>query len=122
MEERLNIKALAAGGEEKPGWVNIKTFTASERNGRAFKFLGLYWGLALVSVLIPLAHFVLVPGFFFIGIFVAFYVRSAQSLVTGGETTCPFCQAQVQIVRMPLEWPLNDKCSACQRSFSIEKV
>lgn len=61
------------------------------RMQRALKFLGGFWGAALVSVPIPGLHFVLVPGFFLAGIG-AFFIklRETRRLALQGAV-CPAC-------------------------------
>jgi hypothetical protein len=62
---------LISPNEKKTiGIAQIQEWNQKERLKRALKTLGISWGLAIVSVLIPLAHFILVPGFLLAGPFV----------------------------------------------------
>ena len=70
---------------------------AQERMIRALKMGGLCWGFALVSILIPLAHFVLVPSFLIAGPIVGMYFYRLESMVIGGSGNCPACQKPFQI-------------------------
>ena len=60
-----------------------------ERLRRGAKLWATLWALAALSVLIPGAHFVLVPGFFVAGP-IAGWLRTRQTRgVLGGEGACP---------------------------------
>jgi hypothetical protein len=72
----------------------IVRHSMGRRAARALVALGACWGLALVAVFIPLAHFVLVPGLFLIGVILATYrAREAWSIVTV-QGQCPRCRLE----------------------------
>src|SRR6266480_3570416 len=50
-------------GEPTRGSVTIQAFDREQRFRRAVAELGKWWGIGLLTVLIPVAHFVLVPSF-----------------------------------------------------------
>src|SRR5512140_1627824 len=66
------------GFPEFPVRVRVARHDPGQRTRRALKSLGIFWGLAVVSVLVPIAHFVLVPGFFVLGI-VLFVRRTSEA-------------------------------------------
>lgn len=103
------------------GFVYIQDFSRSDRALQAFKKLGLFWGIALLSILIPVFHFVTVPLFFFLGLFFAFRSYKAEGKVLGGETFCPHCQYPVKIKPTELLWPLSEICQNCTRVIRIER-
>ena len=113
---------ISANGQEADGNVFIQSFSSKERWMRGLKLLGMLWGMALVSIVIPLAHFVLVPGFLIAGIVTALWISSKESIILGGNGTCPSCQKPLPIVRMNDQWPLNDLCTSCRREVKIEKI
>src|SRR6266516_2965408 len=59
-------------GVPTSGTVTIRHFNRDERVRRALAGLGKWWGVAVVSVLIPVAHFVLVPSFLGYGVWQCF--------------------------------------------------
>ncbi len=61
------------------------------RTARASKALLLCWGLALLSILVPIAHFVLVPGFALMGIALFVKRMGEAATITGVEGVCPKC-------------------------------
>lgn len=50
------------------GTVTVQEFGKDERVRRALGGLGKWWGIALLAVFIPVAHFILVPSFLLYGI------------------------------------------------------
>src|SRR5438128_11625865 len=50
-------------GRPTRGTVTIREFNRQQRTRRALAGLGRWWGVALLSVFIPVAHFILVPSF-----------------------------------------------------------
>lgn len=104
------------------GSVHVKTFSTSERSKRALKTLAIFWGAAIFSVFLPIAHFVLVPGFLIAGIALPFHIYGAKSIVLGGEGNCPRCNAPFVIQKSSDTWPLSDTCGECFLAVKIEKV
>ncbi len=116
----LQVVLSSSHGKTNPGVAIVQEFSQRERWKRAVKILGLLWGLCIVSVLIPIAHFVLVPSFLLAGPFVAIHIFKTKDMITGGTGACPSCGNVFSIVKAPLKWPLTDLCEACQSSVSIQ--
>jgi len=79
------------GAPPAPATVIVRRLSGEARLGRAAARLGLCWGLAVVAVFIPVAHFVLVPSMVAAGIVtgvVAFRQRDRLLQVAGA---CPRC-------------------------------
>ena len=104
------------------GEVRVQRWTFVNRLARAAKTLGVLWGLAIVSVIVPVAHFLLVPGLLVAGCIVAFTVARQRSTVLGGEGTCPACSKLVAISRCGDEWPLTDSCQHCHAFLRVEEL
>ncbi len=64
---------------------------AGRRVARALAGLGACWGLALASVFIPVAHFVLVPTFAVAGVVVAALRLREDRRLVRVSGTCPRC-------------------------------
>jgi hypothetical protein len=113
---------LTASEKQTAGEVRVQEWTRGERLRRGGKLWAALWALAVVSVLIPGAHFVLVPGFLLAGP-IAGYLRTRQTRgILGGEGVCPACGARIYIGAHPDSWPLSDHCDACRRPVLIEAV
>ncbi|MFS4457971.1 hypothetical protein [Bdellovibrio sp. HCB2-146] len=119
----LKIPTIANVGDDRntEGFLEVHLFSPREKLQQSLKKLALFWAIALVSVLIPVFHFVLVPLFFFLGIFFAYRSSKSDGQVLGGRSTCPHCQKEVAIKRAELQWPLSEICQNCTRVLRISR-
>jgi hypothetical protein len=78
------------------------------------------WGLALVSLFIPLGHFILVPSFLIAGP-VLFVLRMAEGVtLAGAEGVCPMCGTRQEFHesgRLLARHPV--RCAACRRQLEL---
>jgi hypothetical protein len=65
----------------------------ADRLKHAVLALAACWGIAALTVLIPIAHFVLVPAFFVLGIVLFAKKLGEHATFVGLTGTCPRCQA-----------------------------
>ncbi|HXY67811.1 MAG TPA: hypothetical protein VEH62_00080 [Gemmatimonadales bacterium] len=95
-------------------------FDRPQRVRRAAKGLAGFWGAMVVSVFIPVAHFVLVPSFFGIGIWQFFRRLRRRDLVRGAHAACPDCGV-VQDFELGggLRFPQGVRCRSCGRGLTI---
>lgn len=88
---------------------------------RAAQMLALWWALALLSVLIPLAHFILVPLFLLTGPAMAYKRYRAVEVSERVEGHCPVCRNAIKLKLGPAEKPVLWKyCPVCQEPLSFE--
>ena len=104
------------------GNVWIKSLGRKDRLHRALKKLGLLWGLAIFSVMIPIAHFILVPGFLLAGPLVAIFTHRQTRIILGGECECPKCEQVFSLDEMNDAWPIQTACSQCSSQTILEMV
>jgi len=80
-----------------PAKMFILQFTDKEQKIRALKALFKFWLIATVCVLIPVAHFILVPLFFIMGIYKAsqLWHKGEDGLKVDG--TCPACDNTISV-------------------------
>jgi len=107
-------------GKAADGRLYTTVYSAGERTQRALLRLAVLWLLAGVSLFIPLAHFVLVPGFLIAGPVLAVMVyRSAQAR-DRVEGRCPACGAEITIkLEASDEIPKWTYCPACNAALEI---
>ncbi len=84
-------------GEQTKGTLHYQVYSKQEQMGRAWKALGLFWGLAVVTVFIPIAHFFLVPGFLIAGPIVAYSRYRAVEAVERASGECPTCHEEMSV-------------------------
>ena len=121
MDDAIQRVTLVSGGKTAPGEARIARWDKPARAARAAKVWAACWAGAAVSVLIPVAHFVLVPALFVAGPIAAYSRFRQASAVAGGEGPCPSCGAKLPIAAARDEWPLFELCEACRASIRIEK-
>jgi hypothetical protein len=120
--QTLPVALLSNRGHSSSGSVELKIWDKKEKLVRASKALGIAWGLAIASVLIPILHFILVPLFILSGPIVFFWVASQEQVILGGKGECPECHREFEIVRSPVKWPMSDLCNHCQAEIKIERA
>ncbi|MDG0817374.1 hypothetical protein [Bdellovibrio svalbardensis] len=120
--EKILIQANVSDERRSDGFVYIETFNQTQKMQVALRKLALFWGLAILSILIPVFHFVLVPLFFALGFFFAHRGYKSEGQVLSGSTTCPHCHTEVVVRKAELNWPITEICQGCARVVRIEKA
>jgi hypothetical protein len=107
-------------GQPTPGSVTIHTFDREQRVRRALAGLGRWWGVALLSVFIPVAHFVLVPSFLIYGVWQSVQRLGTVELATDARGRCPDCGAE-QALELAPRWraPQPVTCRQCHRGLRL---
>jgi len=102
------------------GRVTIVAFDRVARWRRALRALGQWWGVAILCVFIPVAHFALVPGFFLFAIYQFFQRLSTPAIGRHARGTCPDCGAD-QEFELAGRWrvPQLVSCRACRRGLRL---
>lgn len=94
--------------------LGLAPLTSAERWKRAFKVLGITWGAALLCVLVPVLHFVLVPLFIVVGLALFYRQLSFRMLLDAGRLPCPACKTEFQTKQVAFNWPRYERCTHCQ--------
>lgn len=98
----------------------IASFGPGQRLRRAAKALAGFWGAMVVCVFIPIAHFVLVPSLFGIGIWQFVRRLRQHQSVRGAHGTCPDCGTEQDFeVSAGLRFPQAVQCSHCHRGLTL---
>ena len=118
--ENTSVNIKSNEGQTTPGSMQSTHYDHSECVKRALLKLGLFWLLALASIPIIFAHWVLVPGFFIAGPWMAyrtFQVKYTRNHVRG---SCPVCQEDVEIkLEGRDELPRWTYCPRCNNPIQI---
>jgi hypothetical protein len=113
---------LLNGFAPTPGYgsTTVITYDRPARWQRALKALGKWWGIALLSVFIPVAHFVLVPSFFLFGLFQFSQRLGAVEVPSDAHGKCPDCGAE-QPLELATQWrvPQLVTCRQCHRGLRL---
>ncbi|WP_291515376.1 hypothetical protein [Bdellovibrio sp. ArHS] len=119
--EKIAISANVGDERTQNGVIYVKWFSPPERMSQAIKKLGLFWLIAVVSVVIPVFHFVSIPLFFGLGVFFALRSYKSEGKVLSGLVLCPHCLTEVKIKPTEIQWPLSEICQNCARVVRMEK-
>lgn len=115
------IQAIANSNFDKIeyGLAEIRNFSPCEILQKSIKQLVMFWGLAIVSVLLPVVHFILVPLFFVMGAYLAVRARKFKQEIISGSVNCPQCKQPVTIKKSPF---LEEHTEICQNCTSVVKI
>lgn len=119
VERRCRLTGYS--GEERDAYLRIRSFDRARRIRRAISGLATWCVVAVASVFIPVAHFLLVPAFVIYGLFV--FVRRVRitTLVVAARGTCPDCGAEQDLdILGPWHGGHDLSCRACHRSLRLE--
>jgi hypothetical protein len=117
----MKIKIQTQVDKYTIGDAEIKEYAPRERMTRALKKLGMFWGAAVVSVLIPVFHFVLVPGFLILGPIMARLQYKQELEIKDAKFPCPDCKKEVEFKKVSGNWPLRQICPHCSSQLYLNK-
>ena len=102
--------------------VTVSSYDRWTRLGRALVGLAVGWGLALVSLAVPLAHFLLVPAFVALGLILFIQRIRLRQSASNAYGKCPDC-AEEQGFDLPARWqlPARTACRRCQRVLELRE-
>jgi hypothetical protein len=100
--------------------VAVARHAHADRLRRAILTLAACWGIAALTVLIPIAHFVLVPSFFVLGIVLFARKLGEHATFVGLTGTCPRCQATGPFeVSGRLKARARAQCGSCRNQLDL---
>lgn len=101
--------------------LEVRHWNPRQRILRALQGLGMCWGAAVLAVLLPVLHWVLVPALLIAGPIFAIQRHGELTTVLSANGACPACGvdlsfrlAQASRARMML------RCDHCGRAISLE--
>ena len=124
--EQTNIEMVvfknSEGDKSADAQLHITVFDNKARSLRALKRLGLFWLLALASLPIIGAHWVLVPGFFILGPVAAIMAYNTKEMVEKTSGVCPECRESIEVKMEPKdELPKWTYCPVCNKPLHISR-
>ncbi len=115
----MQIVARAHSTHEEIGTAEVIQLTTTERLKIILTRTGVFFVLAMVSVLIPGLHFILVPAFLIATIAAGLSSSRYSMNVIGGQVNCPHCKNPITLFAMPISWPLVFVCQKCASSVRL---
>lgn len=115
----LTVMLRASDGRETRGKLTIRTLSWPARLGRGVRAAALLLLLTLLSIGVPLLHFLLVP----LGLLctaIAFSVGySATEVVVDGSGSCPSCGHAVAVSPQRVKGDFETVCKGCGRRLTV---
>ena len=84
-----------------------------------FRKLGIFWGLMIASVFIPVFHFVLVPAFFILGLVFFSQQYKQTHMVKQLTFNCPNCGKENKIEKMYFKDSIRFRCQECSTQLIL---
>ncbi len=110
-------------GSTTAGKLQTTYYTGDDRLKRAAMKLGLFWLLSAASLPIIFAHWVLVPGFFLAGPWMAYRTYHSTFTHNHSEGVCPVCKQDIEIKMEAHETlPKWTYCPACNTPLHITEA
>jgi hypothetical protein len=106
-------------GAPTPATLLVAHFDRPARTRRAVQGLAGFWGAMVVCVFIPIAHFVLVPSMFFVGIWQFFKRLKTAELLKGAHGRCPDCGVEQDFELTSSRMPQSVPCASCHRGLTL---
>ncbi len=122
MDSVTNIKIKITGlttDNSENGEVQVAHWDKYQRIKKSLKMWGGCWCLSIISILVPILHFFLVPAFFLAGPIVGLIIYKQESLVLGGSGICPYCKAVLSIEKSRNVFPQNELCTHCRHNVIL---
>jgi len=110
-----------ASGKTSPADMHVTRFSVKEQKMRALKSLFGFWAIAACCILIPIAHFLLVPGFLIGGVIVASRRWKTGEEGNDANGTCPVCKNHISIgLEKFATLPQWHDCPECSEPLELQ--
>lgn len=97
-----------------------RSLTQQEKMTAAAKQLGLWLGLALIVVFIPILHFVLVPVFLIVALWMAARELKKTHFISDYFVSCEKCQTKVEFCGPIDSNLLRKNCPNCKTQVCVD--
>jgi len=104
-----------------PATISVIEFSEREQKTRGMQSLLLFWTLAIISIIIPIAHIILVPTFLIGGVVVAKRRWNQKEEGITADGNCPACANAITInLEKKAELPQWHSCPQCNDSLELQ--
>jgi len=115
----IAVELHTYNGSDTLGSMTVEQANSGARAKRALLTLGGWWVAAVISALVPFAHWVLVPTLFLLGPVMAAFALSRDRVVRDGVGTCPTCASAVTFAGASRPESFSTTCPACGLTITI---
>ena len=107
------------GESSAQGSLTVKEFSSRERTMRGVRAAGTCLGVTLACVLIPAAHFVLVPLGLLLTPVIVWIMVKVRTQILSAQVTCPQCAVALNVLTTQERFPMYETCSQCRRQIVV---
>lgn len=115
----MKIQATANSDKIEYGEAEVQAISKDKLFLKSLTYLTACWCVAIVCILIPVLHFILVPAFFLLGIYLAVRTTKLKDEIISGAISCPHCSQTVNLPRSAASWPHSEICQNCSSVLRI---
>lgn len=117
------IQLKSQAGQTTQAEMTFRTYSNPERKKRAILTLLSFWALAILSIPIIIAHFVLIPGFLIGGIVMSSKRWKTEREAESVSGVCPACGKEITInLDKKNELPQWQYCPSCNDSLELDAL
>ena len=107
-------------GASTQGEANLETLSSNERLFRSTKRSAIFLAIAVICILIPMLHFVLVPGFLILSIVTFIRTMKESELVRKAQGECPACHQLAEFKGPISANGSKEICPHCRQLLKIK--
>jgi hypothetical protein len=105
------------------GPMEVLEFSEQGRVKRAWLMALKCLGITALCVLIPVAHFILVPlGLLVVTPIMTVYTFRVKTKILSATVTCPACQKPLNVLASQEQYPIYENCSSCHRQITLTSL
>lgn len=122
MLETSKVLLKSATGESQ-GQVTLQMVSRQHAVRKGIRAWVICWIIGVVTLPIPLVHFVAPPLLLILGPavgFVMFRIHNNAVDLVGGEAACPECQAPLVFETRSAQWPMDLACRQCNARLTMQ--
>jgi hypothetical protein len=115
----IPVVLRAYDGRTSRGAMDVRRIGPTVRLVRVLRALGICWAFAVIALLVPFLHWVLVPALALLGPVVAVRAFANDRQVCGGGGPCPACGAALAFARSATPEAFHQTCTTCRLSLEV---
>ncbi len=105
------------------GTMTVLEFSEQARAKRAGLMAAKCLGITAVCVLIPGAHFILVPlGLVVVTPLMTIYTFRVKTQIVSATIDCPKCHVPLNVLTTQEQYPMYENCSSCHRQITLTQA
>lgn len=105
------------------GTIEVLEFSEQGRVKRAWVMALKCLGATALCVLIPVAHFLLVPlGLLVVTPIMTIYTFRVRTKIISACVDCPACHKPLNVLTSQERYPIYENCGSCHRQIALSKT